>query len=101
MEERQYNGQRKENKETNNDLQNTAHKAKDRGTRLPLNTGGELKCSRGVNSTRNIRSSYTVNMCQCIAIDLEWYIFHIIVMILMLIYICRDTITDILPCKIS
>jgi len=30
---------------TNNDLQNTTQKTKDRVTRIPLNTGDELGCS--------------------------------------------------------
>jgi len=30
---------------TNNDLQNITHKTKDRVTRTPLKTGGELRCS--------------------------------------------------------
>ena len=39
--DRQHNGQKKKYKRTNNDLQNT-HKTKDRITRTPLKTGGEL-----------------------------------------------------------
>jgi hypothetical protein len=35
---------RKKDARTNTDLQNT----KDRATRTPLNTGGELWCSRGL-----------------------------------------------------
>ena len=40
--DRQHNGQRKKNKTTNNDLQNIAHKTKDRVTRTPRtkNLGG-------------------------------------------------------------
>jgi hypothetical protein len=34
--DRQYNGQKKKNKRTNNDMQNIAHKTKDRVTRTPL-----------------------------------------------------------------
>jgi hypothetical protein len=30
---------------TNNDIQNVTHKTKDRETRTPLKTGGELGCS--------------------------------------------------------
>jgi len=41
---------RKKDKRTKNDLQNTMHKTKDRATRTPLKTGGELKCSGRRNS---------------------------------------------------
>jgi hypothetical protein len=34
--DRQHNGQKKKDKRTNNDLQNTTHKTKDRVTRTPL-----------------------------------------------------------------
>ena len=37
--DRQYNGQKKKNKRTNNDIQNIAHKTKDRVTRTQLKTG--------------------------------------------------------------
>ena len=44
-------GQRENNKRTNNDLQNIhcTHKAKDRVTRAPLKTVGELRCSGRVD----------------------------------------------------
>ena len=38
--DRQYTGQKKTDKRTNNDLQNITHKTKDRVTRAPLKTGG-------------------------------------------------------------
>jgi len=38
-------------KGTNNDLQNTTQKTKDRETRTPLKTGGELWCSGRVGSS--------------------------------------------------
>jgi hypothetical protein len=37
-------------KSTNNDLQNTTQKTKDRETRTPLKPGGELRCSGRVSS---------------------------------------------------
>jgi hypothetical protein len=37
-------------KRTNNDLQNITQKTKDRATRTPLKTMGELMCSRRVSS---------------------------------------------------
>ena len=36
--DRQHNGQKKKNKGTNNDLQNTTHKNKDRTKQTPLKT---------------------------------------------------------------
>jgi len=48
---RQYNGQKTKDKKTNNDLQNITQKTKDRATRSSLKTGGELRCSWGVNSS--------------------------------------------------
>ena len=47
----QYNGQKKKDKWTNNDLHNTTQETKDRATRTPQNTGGELRCSRKVGCT--------------------------------------------------
>ena len=38
-------------KRTNNDLQNTTQKTKDRVTQTPLKTGGELRCSGRVSSS--------------------------------------------------
>jgi len=45
---RQHHGQAKKDKRTNNDLQSTTQKTKDRATRTPLKTGGEFRCSRRV-----------------------------------------------------
>ena len=42
---RKSNGQKKKDKRTNNDLQNTAKKTKDRATRTPPKAGDELRCS--------------------------------------------------------
>jgi len=70
--DRQYNGQRKKDKRTNNDLQNVTHETKDRATRTPLKTGGELRCSKKVcNScftcgTRRVSSSTVVYALQII-----------------------------------
>ena len=46
--DRQYNGQRQM---TNNDLQNTTQKTKDRATRTPLKTGCEHMCPGRVSSS--------------------------------------------------
>ena len=44
--DKQYNGLMKWDKRTNNDLQNNTLKTKDRSTRIPLNTEGDLMCFR-------------------------------------------------------
>jgi len=38
-------------KRTNDDLKNTTQKTKDRATRTPPKTGGELRCSGKVSSS--------------------------------------------------
>ena len=43
---RQYNDHKKVDKKTNNDLQNTTQKTKNLGTRTPLKSGVENRCSR-------------------------------------------------------
>ena len=48
--DRQHNGQKKKDKRTNNDLQNITYKTKDRVTRTPLKTEGELMCYGRVGS---------------------------------------------------
>jgi hypothetical protein len=48
---RQHNSQKKKDKKTNNDLQNTTHKTKERVTRTPLKTGDEHRCSGWVGSS--------------------------------------------------
>jgi hypothetical protein len=45
LKDRQHHGQRKRHKGTNNDLQNTAQKTKDRATRTPLKADDGLRCS--------------------------------------------------------
>jgi hypothetical protein len=42
---------KKKDKGTNNNLQNTTHKTKDRATRTQLKTVGELMCSGRLNSS--------------------------------------------------
>jgi hypothetical protein len=42
---------RNKNKRTNNDLQNTTQKTKDRATRTPPKTGGKLRYSGRVSSS--------------------------------------------------
>ena len=48
-------------KKTNNDQQNT-YKIKDRVTRTPLKTGGELKCSGRVGSSCSTSETRRVNL---------------------------------------
>ena len=43
--DRKHNGQNKKEIRTNNDLQSITHKTKDRVTRTPVKTAGELMCS--------------------------------------------------------
>jgi hypothetical protein len=53
------NGQKKREEETNNDLHTkNQQKTKDRTTRTPLKTGGELKCSDCLQQNRIISGSY-------------------------------------------
>jgi hypothetical protein len=59
MKDRQHNGQKKKDKGTNNDLQNTTQKTKGRATHTSLKTGGELRCSGRVGS-----SCFTSNICR-------------------------------------
>jgi len=49
--DRQYNGQNKRDKETNNDQQNTKQKTKDRPTRTTLKPGDVLICSGRISSS--------------------------------------------------
>ena len=44
--DRQHKDKQKKEERTKHDLQNTTHKTKGRVTRTPLQTGGELICSR-------------------------------------------------------
>ena len=60
--DRQHNGKKKKEKKTNNDLQNITHKTKDRVTRTPLKTGGELRCSGKVGSSRYTNGTRRVNL---------------------------------------
>jgi hypothetical protein len=58
---RQHNGQKKKYKRTNNDLQHT-YTTKDRVTRTPLKTGGELMCSGRVSSSCSTSNTRRVNL---------------------------------------
>jgi hypothetical protein len=53
---------RKTDKRTNNDLQNTTQKTKNRATRTPLKTGGELLCSGRVSSFRSTSDTRRVTL---------------------------------------
>jgi hypothetical protein len=59
---RQHNGQKKKYKKTNNDLQNTTHKTKDRITRTPLKTGDESGCPARVSSSCSTSGTRCVNL---------------------------------------
>jgi len=59
-------------KRTNNDLQNIHIKLKNRVTRLPLKTGGELRCSGRVSSSCSTSGTRRVNlMRQWAALETE------------------------------
>ena len=59
--DRQYNGQKKKNTRTNDDLQSTTQKTKDRVTRTPLKPEGEHRCS---GRTTSSCSKYFYNIFQ-------------------------------------
>ena len=48
--DRQHNDQQKKDKSPNNCIQNTTQETKDRATRTPLKTSGELSCSGSESS---------------------------------------------------
>jgi len=52
----------KRDKRTNNVLQNTTQKTKDRTKQIPLNTGGELRCSGRVRSSCSTSDTRRVNL---------------------------------------
>ena len=59
LKNRKYNGQRKKDKKTNNDLQNTALKVMIEQQVTPLNVGGQLGCSGRISSV-----CLTSDICQ-------------------------------------
>ena len=65
--DRQHNGQKKKDKRTNNDIQYTAHKTKNRVTRTPL----KLRCSRSSSSSCST-SGTRVNLATNPVISHEW-----------------------------
>ena len=69
---RQYNGQQKKYKRTNNDLQNHTHNTKDRVTRTPLKTGGELGSSGRISSSCSTSGTRRVNLVINPVISHEW-----------------------------
>ena len=69
---RQYNGQKKQDKGTNNDLQNIAQKTKDWATRTPLKIGGELVCSGMVSSSCSTSDNRRVTLVTTHTISHEW-----------------------------
>jgi hypothetical protein len=69
----QHNGQKKEYKRTNNDLNKHTHRTKDRITRTPLKTGNELRCSGRVVSFCSISGTRRrVNLVTNLVISHEW-----------------------------
>ena len=59
---RQHNGQNEKDKRTKNDLQNIAHKIKDRVTRTPTKTRDELRWSWRVSSSCSTSGTRRVNL---------------------------------------
>jgi hypothetical protein len=53
---------RKKYKRTNNDLQNIHYKTKDRVTRTPMKTGGELSCPGSVSCSCSTSDTRRVNL---------------------------------------
>jgi hypothetical protein len=69
---KQHNGQKKK---VQKDIQRSAkhtHKIKDRVTRTPLNTGGELRCSGRVSSSFSTSGTRRVNLVTNPVISHEW-----------------------------
>jgi hypothetical protein len=61
-------------KGTNDKQRSTKHiyKTKDRVTRTPLKTGGELRCSRRVSSPCSTSGTHRVNLVTNPVISREW-----------------------------
>jgi hypothetical protein len=74
--DRQHNGQKKQDKTTNNDLQNTTQKTKDRATWITsLKTRSELRCSGKVGSSYFTSGTLRVTLVTNLVITVFW-IFH-------------------------
>ena len=69
---REHNGQKKKVKRSNNNLQNITHNIKDRVSRSPLKTGGELMCSGRVGSSCSTNGTRRVNLITNPVICREW-----------------------------
>jgi hypothetical protein len=67
--DRQHNGQKKS---THNDLQNNTHKTKDRVTRTPLSTEGELRRSGRVGSSCSTSDTHRVTLVTNPVMSYEW-----------------------------
>ena len=71
MKYRQHNGQKEKGKRTNNDLQNTTKKTKDRVTQTPLTSGVNAGTPDGNSSscstsgTRRFTNYMICNCCSC------------------------------------
>jgi hypothetical protein len=71
--DRQCNGQKKKDERTNNDLQNITHKkTKDRVTRTPLKSMGELRCSGRVRSSCSTSGARRFTLVTILVISHEW-----------------------------
>jgi hypothetical protein len=72
--EEEQTTQRPKEKVQNDKLRSTKHtyKTKDRVTRTPLKTGGELRCSRRVSSSCSTSDTHRVNLVTNPVISHEW-----------------------------
>ena len=60
---KQHNGPKKRQKDRQRPTKNTTQKTKDRATRTPLITGGELRSSVRVSSSCSTSGTRRVNLC--------------------------------------
>ena len=74
---RQHNGQKKKYKRTNNDLQDMHIQTKDRVTRTPLKTGGQLRCTGRVDISCDTRCVTLIVLKKTVIVDicLKYYYF--------------------------
>ena len=69
---RQHNGEKEKDKRDKQRSTKQTHKTKDRVTRTPLKTGGELRCFGRVSSSYYISDSRRVNLVTNPLISHEW-----------------------------
>ena len=75
--DRQYNGQKKKDKRTNNDLHNITQKIKDLATRTPLKTD-ELRCSEKVSSSYSTCGTHRVFLSRLLICSIVHWCSHVL-----------------------